>query len=188
MKTNKKQFFIFVVFILSFSGVFMSCNQQKSYQELLREEKRAIERFIDNNDFVILKEYPKDGIFGEKEFYKTTEGLYFHVVDSGNSNRVKYLNEVTVRYELSWNIKYAAKRDSSQIIRPSLPYPESFVYGYSQTYTGYSSVCTGWVIPLSYVGEDAVIDLIIPSSLGSSADSNSIIPEYYKNLHYTRFN
>jgi hypothetical protein len=184
-----KKILIYTLSIVAFSGIFMSCNQQKSLQELLREEKNAIERFIDRNDFVILKEYPKDGVFKEKEYFKTGDGLYFHVVDSGNSNHILPYNEVTVRYDAYWEIKDAARGDSSTIYNPYQVYPVSFIYGLQQTYTSsYSDVCPAWVIPLMYVGEDAIVDLIVPSSLGSSYNSNSIIPVFFKNVHYTSFN
>jgi hypothetical protein len=186
-RTKKSLFFALSFF--AFSAIFSSCSQQKSLQELLREEKKAIERFISANDFVILDEYPKNGVFGEKEYFKTNEGLYFHVVDSGNSNRIKPLNDVTIRFEYMHDVRDAARGDTTTRIAPSLLYPFSFTYGIQATYSPQGSpVCTGWIIPLSFVGEDAIIDLIIPSSLGSSSDNSNIIPEFYKNLHYTSFN
>lgn len=156
---------------------------------MLREEKKAIERFIDKNDFVVLKEYPKDSIFGEKEYYKTNEGLYIHVVQKGSSTRAKALDNITIRFEYQHDVRDAARGDTTTIIRPSLLYPFSFVYGISQTYSDMSSpVCVGWVVPLAYIGEGGIVDIIIPSSIGSYSDSNSIIPVFYKNLHYTSFN
>jgi hypothetical protein len=184
-----KKSLIFVLLAPVFSGVFFSCNDQKSLQEMLREEKKAIERFIDRNGFVVLDTYPKDSIFGEKEYYKTNEGLYIHVVQKGTSKRVKAPENVTVRFEYQHDVRDAARGDTTSIVKPSLLYPFSFVYGISATYSDMSSpVCVGWVIPLSYVGEDAIVDIIIPSSIGSYSDSNSIIPVFYKNLHYTSFN
>ncbi|GHT27130.1 hypothetical protein FACS189432_02960 [Bacteroidia bacterium] len=180
---------IFVLLAPVFSGVFFSCNDQKTLQEMLREEKKAIERFIDRNDFVVLDSYPKDSIFGEKEYYKTNDGLYIHVVDRGSSVRAKALDNVTIRFEYQHSVKDAARGDTTTIIKPSLLYPFSFVYGISQTYSVTSSpVCVGWVIPLAYIGEGAVVDIIIPSSIGSYSDSNSILPVFYKNLRYTSFN
>ena len=180
---------VYSALVIAVFCILSSCNPEKSTQELLQEEKKAIERFIDRNDLVILKEYPKNGVFKEKEYYRTSEGLFFHVVDSGNGVRVEQLDEVTVRFKYLDDIKTAARGDTTAIIRPSLYYPFWFRYGMSQTYSiSGSPVCSGWVIPLLYVGKGAVVDLIIPSSLGSSSDYNSITPVFYKNLHYTNFN
>ena len=184
------------------SCISFSCNQSKSLQELLQEERKAIDRFITSNDLVILKDYPKDGVFKEKEYFRTTDGLFFHVVDSGNGTRVQLLNDVSVRFDYSQNIKNVVQGDSSFILPGDYSYyygssyylynPFSFVYGVSQTYTSYDTpVCQAWVIPLSYVGENAVLDMIVPSSLGANGpwgDRNNVTPMFYRNLRYTRFN
>jgi hypothetical protein len=192
-----------IVSIIIISSVLFSCNQSKSLQELLQEESKAIDRFIATNDLVILKDYPKDGVFGEKEYFRTSDGLFFHVVDSGNGLRAQALDDISVRYEYVQLIKDVVSGDTTKYDYPKHPYyynayisgylssgrPISFVYGISQTYTSsVTPVCQAWVIPLSYVGENAVVDMIIPSSIGSSNDLNSVVPVFYKNLRYTRFN
>ena len=177
-----------IVLLMIISCVLPGCNNSKSLQELLQEEQKAIDRFIQDSSFVLLKTYPADGVFKPKEYYRTTDGLFFHVVDSGNGTRVQLLNDVTVRYDYCQYVKDAASGDTTQYVFPSvLPY--SFVYGISQTYSStVSPVCQAWVIPLSYVGENAVVDMIIPSSLGSYSDNMNVSPMFYKNLKYTRFN
>ena len=168
--------------------MFFSCNEGKSLQELLQEERKAIDRFIAMNDFVILKDYPKDGVFKYNEYFKTNDGLFLQVVDSGNGKRVELRNDVSVRFDYYQYVKEYAQGDT---VKNYLPFydPFSFVYGIPQTYSSYYSlVCQAWVIPLEYVGEEAVLNLIVPSSIGSYSDNNSIIPVFYKNLRYTRFN
>lgn len=169
-----------------------SCDKQKSLQELLQEEKRAIDRYIKKNGLVILNEYPSNGVFGEKEYFKTSDGLYIHVVDSGNGQRATSLvDEVTVRFEYRHDIAVSdtSITDWDEL---ALIQPYSFTYGLSQSYTVSGSlVCIGWVYPLSYVGEQAVVDLIIPSALGSAEDNNVnygiINPVFYKSVKYTHF-
>ncbi|GHS95741.1 hypothetical protein FACS1894207_4920 [Bacteroidia bacterium] len=171
--------------------MFASCNKQKSLQERLQEEKRAINRYININNLVILDEYPKDGKFNEKEFYKIQNELgvmYMHVVDSGNGQRpASLVDEVTVRFEYRHDI---AVSDSSILTWSSsgFVYPYSFKYGLSQSYSATNSMlCVGWVVPLTYVGEHAVVDLIIPSALGSYSDNSNINPVFYKGVTYTNF-
>jgi hypothetical protein len=177
-----------VVAVMIISCLSFSCKQQKSLQELLQEEKKAIDRFITMNDLDILREYPKDGVFKDKEFFRTTEGLFIHVVDSGNGTRVQLRDEVCVRFEYLQYIKDAAKGDST-VVSPNPYEPFWFIYGFPQSYSSYySPVCQAWVMPLAYVGENAILDLIIPSSIGSTTDNSNITPVYYKNLRYTRFN
>lgn len=166
-------------------------------QELLQEEKKSIDRFYNMNNFIPVKPYPRDRNFESNEYFRTDDGLFIHVVDSGNGKKAKYLNDVSVRYEYCQSIKAVVSGDTTKYYYPlhpvylnNSPYlPMSFVYGISATYSSYSTpVCQAWVIPLFYVGEEAVLDLIVPSSLGSSSDNTSITPVFYKNLRYTRFN
>ena len=167
-----------------------SCKQSKSLQELLQDEKKAIDQFIPMNGIKYrdIKDYP-NGIFDENTYYRTSEGLFFHVVDSGNGKRVKLADDVSVRYQYFQYIKDVVSGDTTKYTFVSYQ-PFSFVYGLSATYMPPSSpVCQGWVIPLSYVGENAVVDMIVPSSLGSYSDYNTnIAPIFYRNLRYTRFN
>jgi hypothetical protein len=165
-----------------------SCDQSKTMQEYLREEKKAIDRFISDNGFVVLKNYPADGVFKENEYFRTQDGLYIHVVDSGNGNRVKSREEVTVRFEFMSKIKPPKDtimwNDTGNKTDPDYPY--SFIYDVYQSYSG-ARVCYAWVYPLSYVGEHAVVDLIVPSSLGFKTASNSFEPYFFKKLKYTSF-
>ena len=191
---------LFIISLIIISFISSSCNQSKSLQELIQEEQKAIDKFIIMNDFVILKNYPSNGVFKENEYYKTPDGLFFHVVDSGNGKRVKAIDEVSVRFNYSQGIKDVASGDTSKWNYPltpsyySSPYlsafqPYSFTFGISATYQSANiPICQGWIIPLSYVGENGVVDLIIPSSIGSSLDNSAITPVFYKNLRYTKFN
>ena len=175
--------------IILISSIFSACNNNnKNFQELLREERKAIDRFIVMNGLVILKNYPSNGVFGEKEYYKTSDGLFFQVVDSGNGKRVQHLDDVSVRFDYYQFVKEYAKGDTTKYYLPFYD-PFSFVYGIEKTYSSYYSlVCLAWVIPLGYVSEEAVLNLIIPSSIGASGDNENITPIFYKNLRYTRFN
>jgi len=171
-----------------FCAFFACSNNGKNLQELLKEERKAIDRYIVMNDLIILKDYPKDGVFGEKEYFKTDEGLFLQVVDSGNGKRVKLLDDVCIRYDYFQSVKEVAKGDSIKYSFNSYE-PFSFIYGIPQTYSSYySPVCEAWVIPLQYVGENAILNLIIPSSIGCKSDNNYVIPVFYRNLRYTRFN
>lgn len=187
-----------VVFCISFS-----CKEGKSLQERLKEETRAIDRFIKMNDFKILdeedEEFPK-GKWPENTFFRTRDGLFFQVVDSGNGKRAKLLDEISVRYEYFQLVKDAATGDTLKYSfpyfssynpnnPPPLGHPFYFTYGLPQTYSSSSSpMCQAWVIPLSYVGEGAILNMIVPSSVGASYDYSNITPVFYKNLRYTRFN
>ena len=180
-----------VLFILSFillGFINIACDNSKTMQEWIREEKKAIERYIVMEKIEVLNEYPEDSIFRGNQYYKTNEGLYMRVVERGDTaRRVQVYDEVLVRFDYMYYVKsYVAGRTDS-IVLNYLYLPISFRYGisYNSDPTGLS--CSGFSIPLTYVGEGAVVDLIIPSELGSSSDNSSFAPVFYKNLKYTKF-
>ena len=187
-----------VIFIVSFillGVIIVACDNGKSFQEYMREEKKAIERYIDSEGIVVLNEYPKDSIFKKNEYYKTSEGLYMHVVDPGNtSRRVQTYGEVLVRFEYLYYIKdyVSATTDSSRLachyVLNYTYFPIEFRYGISYDIDRSKLACPGFAIPLTYVGEGAVVDLIIPSELGNTNDNNKFLPIFYRNLKYTKFN
>ena len=65
-----------------------SCDKTQSYADMLKAEEKAIERLMDEEDIVVLKEYPADGVFKENEFYQMDNDVYINVIDSGNGNRI----------------------------------------------------------------------------------------------------
>ena len=181
---------ISVVFSLIVVTILVSsCNDQKTAQELIQEEKKAIQRFVAKNNIITLSSYPEDGVFAENEYYRNPDGLYINVVDSGNGKRaVPYKHEICVRFDgVQW-----FKSDTvsfSSFSTNGGNYPYEFTYGISGSYSSnYSTLaCPGWEIPLAFVGEYAVVNLIVPSNLGSVSDQSSYRPVFFKNLKYTRF-
>jgi len=178
-----------VIFILSFVllGFIHSCDNSKSMQEYIREEKKAIERYILLQGIEVLSEYPQNHAFNENQYFKTREGLYMNVVDPGNTaRRAKLYDEIMVRFDYMYEIKRYVSGDTSKIVLSYLDLPIEFKYGINTDKTGFYA-CRGFAIPLDSVGEGAVVNLIIPSALGSTGDNNQFIPVFYKNLKYTKF-
>ena len=173
----------FILSLITIIVLISSCNDQKTAQELIQEEKKAIERFIARNGIRTLSSYPKDGVFAENEYYRNPDGLYIHVVDSGNGRRAVNADEIQVRFSEIQYFKSDTTSTSSDYISA---YPFAFLYGNPYSYDSYYS-CIGWAIPLSYVGEGAVVNLIIPSNLGATNDQNAYRPVFYKGLRYTSF-
>ena len=180
-----------VAFILSFillGLINMACDNTKTMQEYIREEKKAIERYISTQNIEVLDEYPADSVFKENQYYKTSEGLYMHVVDPGNTDRkVQIYNSVLLRFDYMHYIKSYVSGSTDSFVLSYVFFPIEFRYGISYSIDPTGLSCSGFSIPLTYVGEGAVVDLIIPSELGNSTDHGSFAPVFYKNLKYTKF-
>ncbi|MDR0542180.1 MAG: DUF4827 domain-containing protein [Dysgonamonadaceae bacterium] len=180
----------FILSVILLGLINLSCDNSKSMQEYIREEKKSIERYISAKGIVVLDEYPKDSLFGENQYFKTSEGLYMHVVDRGNpARRVESYNEVLVRFDYFVYVKSYVSGATDSIVLNYLYLPIAFRYGIPGSYSNDPAglACNGFAIPLSYVGEGAVVDLIIPSELGNATDNSSFAPVFYKNLKYTKF-
>lgn len=85
-----------ILLILCAALVAISCSKTKSYTDMLKDEKEAIERLIDANDFEILDDFPKDSIFKENQFVKLENGVYLNIIDKGSSERaVQYKTKMS---------------------------------------------------------------------------------------------
>lgn len=159
-------------------GILSSCNKSKTYAQRLNDEKKLIERFIDKKDLKILNEYPEDSVFQSNEFYfDDSSGIYYNVIDPGNSRRLKTGEEFYIRFE---GLRYLSDHDSvaSMSNKHSLE-PEVLVYGNTSTY-----ITTAWVAPLRNIGDRAKVKMIVPFNMGLPADNQSYRTAYYEEVDY----
>jgi|SRR5690554_279704 hypothetical protein len=177
LQKEMKKIIIVVFLITATIGIFFSCNDDKTYAQRLDEEKKAIERFIDENDIQVLREYPKDSVFQANEFYfDTSSGIYYNVIDSGNGRRIKVGEEFYIRFK---GLTYIASTDTFTYSNIQSLQPEVLVYGNTSTY---SSVA--WVAPLKNVGDRAKVKLIVPFNMGLPNDQQGYKTAYYEELKY----
>ncbi len=91
-----------ILLILCAALVAISCSKTKSYTDMLKDEKKAIDRLIDENDFEILKDFPKDSVFKENQFVELENGVYLNIIDKGTSERaVQYKTKILYRCNVS---------------------------------------------------------------------------------------
>ena len=198
-----KKCFYFLVLIFSVLNLMftVSCNDMPTYEEMKSAEQKLIRRMISEKNITLLDEYPKDGVFKENEFFQLSSGIYLNIVDSGNGNRaVSYNTDVIVRV----SGEYHDDRDSLDVFntfRNDL-YPFEFKYGlasitlqtYNYDYYYFRFFSLGLESVLAYVGDSAVVKLIVPGyseingvgggSAYQSAISGLYIPIYYDRVRY----
>ncbi len=168
--------------------VVFSCNNNsmKSYREMLKDERKAIDRLKDEEGLVFLKEYPANKVFEENEFFKLDEGIYMNVIDSGTGNRAVVGDEVLCRYEV-----YIFMTDSFRYDYFMTPYNAvgfKYLTSYNTTATGvgdpsyFLSSAVG--VPLNYVSDSAEVKIIVPFNVGTSFQSDYGEPLYYTRIKY----
>ena len=190
LRRNHKHIFLGVLVL--FLILTASCEKTKSYSELLRAEERAVNWYLSSQKVILdLPENPKDFITcatagDEAPFYRLdSEGyVYMQIVSADYDDIVEEGDLVYFRYSrlnisyLYEGIEHSPGGNSDYLING----PASFVY----KNTSLSSTTTwgnGIQMPLSYVGYNSEVNLVLKSTYGFSEEQSSCIP-YLINLRY----
>lgn len=196
----KKAALRLTVFFVCILAVFASCNKSDSYADRLDRERKNIKRFINEHDIRVLNAYPASGVFAANEyFHEPTTGVYINVIDSGNGKRANAERRSTVNVRF-WDAMSLPASESDTVTFNLGGYdPIQFMYGVESTYTSsngssthpvdaaqYHFMSKGMAIPLKYVGENAIVSLIVPFNSGSSAQKSGSFPIFFTRLKYTK--
>lgn len=171
----------------------LSCSKTKSYTDMLKAEKKAINRLIAEEGIEVLKDFPKDTLFGENQFVLLDNGVYMNIVDRGNDERA-VLNKTVIlsRFTADFFTEDSVVVSNYGPNSNGTP-PVEFVYGSAQA-TGtpmtydesilFSLVSEGMQVGLQYVGHKGKVKLIVPFKVGRYDDQNAGRPVYYEILEY----
>ena len=201
----KKLVYILTMLWMALTFIFtVSCNKTITYEEMRAAENKIIKKIIAEHNIEVLEEFPSSGVFGENQFVHLKSGIYLNVVDSGNGNRA-VANSTNILIRVSGSVYYQDTTINFSTFPNTYP-PMEFKYGlarnvvdehaYSYDYDIYYLYFgMGLESILSYVGENAIVKLIVPgyaeiNSLpaGSSYQSSSgkmFIPIYFDRVRYT---
>lgn len=179
-----------ILLILCAALVAISCSKTKSYTDMLKDEKKAINRLIDENGFEILDDFPQDSIFTDKQFVLLDNGVYLNIIDKGSSQRaVQYRTKILYRCKVSYPMDSTYLYSTPYSIENYGPHsngtdPWSFLYGTYASQADPYYVSEGLQIPLQYVGDRAKVKLIVPFKRGTYQDQSKGEPAYYEILEY----
>ncbi len=198
LKTNKERIEnmkkgFSLLMILCVAWIVASCNNDmQSYVEMLEAEQDAMERFMKENNFEVLEDYPADGIFQENQFYKLSNDVYLNVIDSGNGVHASEGERVFCRFRVQF-----FKSDTVTIDGFSNDYwygPAIFQYtDLTQPYA-YVSIASGsdatdfisngLASGLMYVGDSSYVKLIVPFKESSQTFKSMGEPLYFSRVRY----
>ncbi|MDR0333857.1 MAG: DUF4827 domain-containing protein [Dysgonamonadaceae bacterium] len=163
-----------------------SCNRQKTYAEYLRDESRAIDRFISQNNFVILREFPRDTVFGENEFFRDpATGVFYNIVSRGDiDNKIEIGRALFVRFR---GLHYFMTNDTTLYSNDNSPMPIEMVFRGPVTMQNralYESAIPAFVVPLQHVGHRGRVRMIVPFNMGSAYDRQVFQASFYDEIDY----
>ncbi|MBD5229940.1 MAG: DUF4827 domain-containing protein [Bacteroidales bacterium] len=169
---------------------FSSCDDGKSYADLLTEETHAVNYFLANHR--VVNEIPADTVFeyGENApYYRIDEdsNLYMQVINPGTpDNKVSYDELIYFRYT-RYNLKYyyetgdlVGSGNSNNLNIQAT----SFRYG-NTSLSSASEFGMGIQMPLKYLGVDCEVNLVVKSQMGPTSDMANVVPFLF-NLRYFR--
>ncbi len=160
------------------SLVITSCSNQKTYAQLLDDEKALISSYIKRNNIKVVSTFPTDTPWvsnGKEVYVLTTSGLYFHLITQGDTtnNDTLALKDVVVPRYKQYTLDVVADTISNWNTI-DFPYPSDFVYG------DYTQSCMGFQEAVSYMkGNESEAKIIVPSKIGFSTYLNSVTPIGY---------
>jgi len=186
-----------ICFIIGACVLFAACSKSESYADKVKKEKNRISSFLSEHNIEVLHEYPTNGVFKSNQYYLDESGVYINVVDSGNGNRADASKRSKVLYRFKETMTLPAAESDTVDLNTLSTQPLSFNYGVSSTYSNsdytnyslyYLYLSPGVTIPLQYVGENAIVRLIVPfrNSIGSAYQIASYSTVYYGQLEYTK--
>lgn len=168
----------------------VSCNEGKSYSDMLRDEEVAVNWYLAQNR--VEPRVPSDSVFEigkDAPFYRMdAEGfVYMRVIRQGDmSNRPKNGDTVYFRF-MRQNVKYLYEGMSTGIGNAedmgSSVGSMSLIYG-NKVLPSTTQYGDGLQVPLDYLGYDCEVDLVVKSNAGMSADMADCVPFVYKGLKY----
>ena len=178
-----------ILLILCAALVAISCSKTKSYTDMLKDEKKAIERFIDDKGLEILDDFPADSVFKENQFVLLDNGVYLNIIDKGSDQRaVQYKTKMLYRCKMSYFMDSTIVAIENYGPHSNGTSPIAFTYGdYSKNSPydpSYYYVSEGMQEPLKYVGDRAKVKMIVPFKRGAYNDQSNGQPVYYAILEY----
>ncbi len=157
-----------------------SCNKGETYSDLKEAERDAINRFIADNDILVISEdkFNSQGqmtdVAANEFVYLNRSGVYMQIVREGCGEKVKDGEslEILCRF-MEYNIKegklevrndipyyvvvsnvrydYSSAPDKMSVERIGNSFTASFVNGAMSLYHSSAAVPAGWLVPLLYV-------------------------------------
>lgn len=164
---------IFVcIFCLSSLFLFIGCSDSEYiYSNQLNKERQIINEYIRREGINILKERPKDGEWGEKDYIEVDgyDYFYFHLIKTGetSTDTVKSGDKVALRYKCYTLDEYADTIDN-RWNTTSAAYPIEFRFGASD-----ASIAPAWEIAVKEMYfTNAECRIICPSKLDIARDED----------------
>lgn len=183
------------IYLYCFALIFLlvtlpSCNEGKSYADLLEEENKAVNWYLAQNKVVPF--VPEDSVFEtgpQAPFYRmNNEGtVYMRVINAGDMDNRPIKGQTVYFRFMRVDIKSLSEgketeEGNSENMDSSLG-GLSLVFG-NTVLPSTTEWGNGIQVPLYYLGYNCEVDLIVKSTEGRAGDISQCLPYLYKSLKF----
>ena len=182
--------FVFLASVVLLS----SCDDSKSYADLLKEEDKAVKAFL--ADKIVYKEVPADSVFITLQdvnndtlqvpYYQldTDGNVYMQVLETGDmDNRFEKGNEVAIRF-LRYDLKALMNGDNPSPDGNSNPADYVTIRFGETTLPSTTQYGSGLQYPMYFLGDECHVNLLIRAKAGFTSEMSAVMPFLYDIRYY----
>lgn len=170
--------------------VLSSCDNGKSYADLLKEEDKAVKAFL--ADKIVINSIPADSVFvtlqdvGNNDtlavpYYRLDDdgNVYMQVLDAGiQDDRFEKGNDVNIRF-LRVDLKALMNGENPDPVGNTNPADYITIRFGETTLSSTTQYGTGIQYPMYFSGNECKVNLLIRAKLGFTAETSTVIPYLY---------
>ena len=182
--------FIFVSIVAAFVCFLSSCNDGKTYAELLESEDHYVNNFLADN--IVINSIPADTVFEVGEdapYYRLDEDgqLYMQVIDAGTPGNMAEEDDLIYFRYTRYNLRYyedgefvygGGNEDDMSSVNSSFRFDNYTLESSSQWGSGVQR-------PLALLPVDCQVNLVVKSQYGFTSELADVQP-YLLKLRYFR--
>lgn len=170
----------------------MSCDDGKSYAELLTDETHAVNSFLANHRVQLgIPEYDEIETGADAPFYRLDEegNVYMQVLSKGNKDMMTKDDDL-VYFRFTRNSLFLYDVATGEFPEEGWGNSEDLTVGAASfrynnyTLTSSSQWGSGLQLPLSVLGLGCRVNLVIKSQYGLSNEISQVVPFYYYDVRY----
>lgn len=170
----------------------MSCDDGKSYAELLTDETHAVNAFLSNHRVQLgIPEYDEIETGADAPFYRLDEegNVYMQVLSKGNKDMM-IKDDDLVYFRFTRNSLFLYDVATGEFPEEGWGNSEDLTVGSASfrynnyTLTSSSQWGSGLQLPLSVLGLGCRVNLVIKSQYGLSNEISQVVPFYYYDVRY----
>lgn len=179
---------LLLLFVLLFS--LTSCEDTKSYAELLADENQAVNKFLVQNK--VIDHLPENGEFevGEDAPYYCIDddgNVYMQVLRVGDGQKPEKNDRVYFRFT-RYNLFYYVVGGDNSLLgsgnSESVNSEYTFFLFDNITVAQSTQYGTGIQLPMKYLGYNAQVNLVIKSQAGATDEISYVVPYLYTITYY----